>query len=287
MKRVSKKDSDHRQAVLAALKQEQQRAKRLRLGLAIGIPVVVIAVAVVFIVSVNSAPKKATPAAHGGQIIPAAVTGATTAQSAVGSVPDDSGIAGVLAWDTSGYPGSGTPNSGTLEHAHVAGPVTYAVLPPMGGPHNATWMNAGVYTKPIPSERAVHNLEHGAVWITYNANLPAAEVSALTAFVTEQSLIPESAESVGIANDANRYVDLSPWASSDLPAPIVISAWGHQLRVTSPTDPRLQKFVDTFRHNAKYSPEFGAGVDGIPVETGGRAATDGGTQPNPAGAATQ
>ena len=29
-------------------------------------------------------------------------------------------------------------------------------------------MNAGVYTKPIPSERAVHNMEHGGVIVWYN-----------------------------------------------------------------------------------------------------------------------
>jgi hypothetical protein len=285
VKRVSKKESDHRQAVRAALKKEQERAKRLRLTLAIGIPVVVVAVVAILVIASISAPRKSTPVAHGTQIIPAVPTGATTVQSAVHPVSDDSGIAGVLAWDTSGYPGTAAADSGTLEHQHVTGPVRYAITPPAGGPHNSIWMNAGVYTRPIPSERAVHNLEHGAVWITYNANLPSAQIAALTAFVAKQSLIPESADSVGVANDANRYVDLSPWATSTLPTPIVISAWGHQLRVTSPTDPRLQRFVDTFRHNAKYSPEFGAGVDGIPVETGGRADSDGGTQANPAGAA--
>jgi hypothetical protein len=200
-------------------------------------------------------------------------------------VANTSGITGVLAWDTQGWPGDGATHAGALEHTHVTGPVSYDVLPPVGGPHNPVWMNAGVYTKPIPSERAVHNLEHGAVWITYNPNLPAADVAALTAFVTKQTLIAEPASAVGVSNDSNRYVDLSPWATNALPSPIVISAWGYQLRVTSPTDPRLQKFVDTFRENQKYSPEFGAPVDGVPVQTGGRPALDGGAQPNPAGSA--
>ncbi|MCU1528536.1 MAG: hypothetical protein JWP75_2299, partial [Frondihabitans sp.] len=84
--------------------------------------------------------------------------------------------------------------------------------------------------------------------------------------------------------NANRYVDLTPWASNDLPSKIVISAWGHQLRVSSATDPRLQRFVDTFRHNATYTPEFGAPVDGVPVETGGRPALDGSRNANPSGA---
>ena len=55
--------------------------------------------------------------------------------------------------------------------------------------------------------------------------------------------------------------------------------------MTSASDPRLQKFVDTFRHNSKYTPEFGAAVDGIPIQTGGRAAEKGSKLANPAGSA--
>jgi hypothetical protein len=198
-------------------------------------------------------------------------------------VPNTSGISGVLAWDTTGWPGDGSDHTGALEHDHVTTPVKYAVLPPVGGPHNPVWMNAGVYTKPVPTERAVHNLEHGAVWITYNPSLPASEVKTLTAFVTKQTLIPEPASEVGFSGESNRYMDLTPWTSNSLPSPIVISSWGHQLRVTSPTDPRLQKFVDTFRYQKKYSPEYGGPVDGVPIQSGGRAALDGGTKANPPG----
>jgi hypothetical protein len=83
---------------------------------------------------------------------------------------------------------------------------------------------------------------------------------------------------------SNRYVDLTPWSSDALPSPIVISSWGYQLRVSSPTDPRLQQFVDTFRHSRTYTPEYGAPVDGIPVQTGGRPSVNGSSEPNPAGA---
>jgi hypothetical protein len=160
--------------------------------------------------------------------------------------------------------------------------VVYAVIPPVGGPHAPIWMNAGVYTVPVPSERAVHDLEHGAVWITYDPTLSAADVATLTAFVARQSLIPESGTGQP-AGQSNRYVVMSPWASSTLPSPIVISAWGYQLRVTSPTDARLQQFVDTFRASATYSPEQGSPVDGVPIGTGGRAASNGGTVANPPG----
>lgn len=230
-------------------------------------------------------PSGAATASVGGQILPSAPTGGVTLQAPPRPVPAPAGIRGLLAWDTSGWPGDGSAHPGAIEHDHVTGPVQYAVTPPVGGPHNAIWMNAGVYTAPVPAERAVHNLEHGAVWITYRPDLPAAEVSALTAFVTRQSLIPETALNTTQPGQANRYIDLSPWTSDNLPAPIVISSWGYQLRVDSPTDPRLRAFVDTFRNSPRYSPEYGSPVDGVPVGTGGRPALDGSTVPNPPGSA--
>jgi hypothetical protein len=284
--------ADQRREKLERIRLEQRRRERRRRILIASVIAVVVAVAVVIVVVLVTRPQGSGPAQVGAgaggaqQIIPSTPTGATTVQQAVTTVPDTSGISGVLAWDTTGWPGDGAPHAGALEHQHVDGPVTYAIVPPVGGPHDGIWMNAGVYTKPIPSERAVHNMEHGAVWITYSPDLPASDVAALTAFVTKQSLIAETGETATGAptTNSNRYIDLSPWATRALPAPIVMSAWGHQLRLTSATDPRMQQFVDTFRNSQKYSPEFGAAVDGIPIQTGGRPASDGSSQPNPPGA---
>jgi hypothetical protein len=213
--------------------------------------------------------------AGSGQIIPAAPTGSVTPEQTPTQVPDTSGISGVLAWDTQGWPADGAEHPGALQHDHVPGPVRYAVTPPVGGPHSPIWMNAGVYTAPIPAERAVHNLEHGAVWITYDPKLPVEQIATLTSFVDRQSLISEPAKAGGAPGQSNRYIDLSPWASDSLPSPIVHSSWGHQLREESPTDPRMQLYGDTFRHSPTYTPEFGAAVDGVPVSTGGRPASDG------------
>jgi hypothetical protein len=288
-KESARASAEHRKAVVAAARKAEQRRRRTTRIIAIAVAVVVVAAVTVLIVFVT---RPGAPVAEpskpstGQQILPAASVGQTTIEAAAKSIPNTSGIPGVLAWDTEGWPGDGSAHAGALEHDHVTGPVTYSVLPPVGGPHNPIWMNAGVYTKPVPTERAVHNLEHGAVWITYNPDLPAADVAKLTAFVTRQSLIAENASEINIAGDSNRYMDLSPWATNSLPSPIVISSWGHQLRVSSPTDPRLQKFVDTFRYKQQYSPEYGGPVDGIPVQTGGRPALDGGTKPNPPGTAS-
>lgn len=270
-------------------REQRARERRRRLLLIGGVLAACVVVAGVVVAVVASRPA-ASQAASGtqGQIIPSTPTGATTTQQNPTRVADTSGISGALAWDTEGWPGDGASHPGALEHDHVAGPVAYAITPPVGGPHNAIWMNAGVYTKPVPTERAVHNLEHGAVWITYDPDLGANQVRQLTAFVTKQTLIPEQEQDAAgqsITGQENRYIDLSPWRTNTLPSAIVISAWGHQLRVTSASDPRLQEFVDTFRHNPKYTPEYGAAVDGIPVQTGGRPALDGSKLANPPGTA--
>ncbi len=261
---------------------KDRRRKRLILISAAAVTAVCIGAVVLVLTLNHSHPSSSV---SGPQIVPNAPTGAGTTQPPATPVTAPSGITGLLAWDTQGWPGDGASHAGALGHDHVTGPVTYSVIPPVGGPHNPVWMNAGIYTVPIPSERAVHNLEHGAVWITYQPGLSASKIAILDQLVAKQSLISEPSQAAGQLNQANRYVDMSPWADDQLPSPIVISSWGYQLRVTDPSDPRLQQFIDMFRHSSKYSPEFGGAVDGVPVQTGGRPAADGGSQPNPAGSA--
>ncbi|MGH9009051.1 MAG: DUF3105 domain-containing protein [Acidimicrobiia bacterium] len=182
-------------------------------------------------------------------------------------VPDDSGIPGVVAWDTRGWPGNREYFEGALPRDHYDGPIRYAVTPPAGGDHYPRWVNCGVYDQPIPSEKAVHAHEHGAVWITYQPDLPHADVAKLEDFVRRQPLVVVTIG--GVRRETNeRYILMSPFPG--LPSPIVISSWAHQLRLDSPDDPRLQRYVDTFRMNPKYSPEYGPTCEGQPEKLSGR-----------------
>jgi Protein of unknown function (DUF3105) len=186
-------------------------------------------------------------------------------------VPDDSGIPGVVAWDTRGWPGNRDYFEGALPRDHYDGPVRYAVTPPAGGDHYPRWVNCGVYDRPIPSEKGVHAHEHGAVWITYQPGLPHADVQKLEDFVRRQPMVVVTVQ--GVRRETNeRYILMSPFRG--LPSPIVISSWAHQLRLDSPDDPRLQRYVDTFRMNPKYSPEYGPTCEGQPEPIGGRPAFD-------------
>ena len=124
---------------------------------------------------------------------------------------------------------------------HVQGPVTYDQTPPVGGPHDAIWLNCGIYTEPVPNENAVHDLEHGAVWVTYDPSLPAESVSKL------RERMPST------------YSVLSPYPG--LPAPIVLSAWNAQVTVSSVTDPRISQFFEKYR-NSGNAPEPGAPCTG-------------------------
>lgn len=125
---------------------------------------------------------------------------------------------------------------------HRDGPIQYAQNPPAGGPHNAVWQNCGIYATPIPNETSVHSQEHGAAWITYSPTLAAPDVERLRSLARAQP-----------------YVLLSP--ASTPTAPIVLSSWGRQLAVDSPSDPRINMFLRAFLMSPP-APEPGAPCSG-------------------------
>ena len=151
----------------------------------------------------------------------------------------------VIMRDLNSRPDLSTVASYTVEQGHTDKPVKYAQTPPAGGEHAPVWLNCGVYTQPVPNENAVHAMEHGAVWVTYQDTLAKEQVTALT------KAMPDT------------YAVLSPY--KDLPSPVVASAWGRQLKLDSATDPRLAAFIREFRQGSQ-TPEPGAsctgGVDG-------------------------
>jgi predicted small secreted protein len=134
-------------------------------------------------------------------------------------------------------PPAGVTSYSNLSHDHTKEPVDYPQSPPVGGPHNPIWQNCGFYSKPVRDENAVHSMEHGAVWITYAPDLPKDQVEKI------KSLTQKS------------YVLASPYPG--LPAPLVASAWGKQLRLNSTNDPRLEQFVRAYRQGPQ-TPEPGA-----------------------------
>jgi hypothetical protein len=115
-----------------------------------------------------------------------------------------------------------------VEAGHTLGPVTYAQVPPVGGLHNPSPQPCGFYDQPVQTERAVHSLEHGAIWVTYRPDADPADVAALSTLARSRN-----------------YVLVSPWPQG-LPSPVVASAWGLQLQLQSASDPRLAQFVAAY-----------------------------------------
>jgi hypothetical protein len=140
--------------------------------------------------------------------------------------------------------GEKTWDAEKLGRDHVTGAVSYPMTPPVGGDHHQAWMTCDgtVYTEAVARENAVHSLEHGAVWITYNDRAADADVEELADKVSRTP-----------------YTLMSP--EKDQSGAIMLSAWGRQLTVGSASDPRVQQFLTKYVQGAQ-TPEPGAACSG-------------------------
>lgn len=137
----------------------------------------------------------------------------------------------------------GVLNLGSQERGHDQNVVIEeASLPPVGGIHDPTWQNCGVYAQPVETKNALHSMEHGAVWIAYQPDLPAEDVAALREIVGDQT-----------------YLLMAPYPN--LASKIVLSAWGVQLEIDSSSDERIEQFISVYR-NGPQTPEPGAACTG-------------------------
>lgn len=127
-----------------------------------------------------------------------------------------------------------------LENKHAEGNLPYPQSPPVGGNHNPTWIacDQKSYDNEVQKEKAVHAMEHGAVWISHMPTLDKAKIDALK----------EKVKTSGATF-------LTPFSQQT--SPIVISAWGAQLEVADSNDPRIDQFLVKYRKSAK-APEPGA-----------------------------
>jgi len=134
---------------------------------------------------------------------------------------------------------------------HTWGPIKYKYNPPVGGTHNPNWQRClgDVYTAPIASEHAVHSMEHGAVWITYNPSLPADQVETLAKKVR-----------------GNDYMLMSPFPNLD--APISVQTWGYQLKVQKASDGRIDDFIKTLKQKAAFEQGATCSSGNMITETG-------------------
>jgi hypothetical protein len=132
--------------------------------------------------------------------------------------------------------------------AHTTEDVAYPQDPPAGGAHAPIWLECGVYDVPVREENAVHDLEHGSVWITHDPELGADDVEALAAQLPDNGI-------------------MSP--REDLPSPVVVTVWGAQLRLDGADDERLRLFLEEYG-DGHTAPELGVSCrGGTPDPQGG------------------
>ena len=162
--------------------------------------------------------------------IPAAVAIAIVAVAALSGRGDDS---------TSGEI-EGVREFSSLSRNHTADTVDYPQTPPVGGDHDPQWAacDGRVYDDAVRNENAVHSLEHGAVWISYQPGLDDSELDSLRDKV-----------------EGAPYTMMSPVA--DQSDPLMMTAWGAQLTVDGADDPRIDQFLAQYRQGPQ-TPEPGA-----------------------------
>ncbi len=136
------------------------------------------------------------------------------------------------------------PDEGAT-HQEVCTPITYGTNPPSSGDHWKIWAEFRAHDAPVPREMYVHNLEHGAVVMSYTcpAASPegcAAALTALQATADAFGVDPLCAGVVGAADRSRILITPDPL----LAEPIGLSAWHATYVATCVDPPSLLSFVE-------------------------------------------
>ncbi|GAB3644813.1 DUF3105 domain-containing protein [Glycomyces tarimensis] len=134
---------------------------------------------------------------------------------------------------------------------------TYDINPPAGGNHLSQWQNCEgtVYNAPIVDGNAVHSLEHGAVWLTYD---------------------PELVDDAGITElsgkiSGRNYTLMSPYPGQGVA--VSLQSWGVQYQTDDVTDSKIDEFLNYYIQNSENLAEMNAtcagGVSTTTADTAG------------------
>ncbi|MCD0442662.1 DUF3105 domain-containing protein [Glycomyces sp. A-F 0318] len=142
-------------------------------------------------------------------------------------------------------------NPWVVQQTHVDGedPAAvpeYEVTPPAGGNHLSQWQTCtgSVYDAPIVDGNAVHSLEHGAVWLTYDPAL------------VDGDGIDQLASKI----EGRDYSLMSPY--QDLGVEVSVQAWGVQYQTSDLNDPKIDEFLDFYIQNSDNLAEMNATCSG-------------------------
>lgn len=112
---------------------------------------------------------------------------------------------------------------------HVQGSVSYTMTPPVSGQHSQDAAPCGVYGQPIPNERMVHILEHGAVGLLYQPELDLETI--------------EQIEELTRSYESHTFSMPFP----GLEQPVTLVAWAHMMKLEAWDEVAAKNFIDVFR----------------------------------------
>lgn len=109
----------------------------------------------------------------------------------------------------------------------------YNSNPPTSGWHYVVPAKWGIYNKPLIDEQALHNLEHGGIWISYKG-------------IDDQT--KESLEKIAKVN--SQSIIMSPRDTND--SPIILASWTRLEKLNNYDETRILDFIS---RNKNKSPE--------------------------------
>ena len=130
-----------------------------------------------------------------------------------------------------GAPGERISVSGVGQHPPEGQPIAYKEVPPVGGPH---WPSAASwgFSPAVPDERAVHNLEHGGIVVSYNL-IAQADLDRIRLLLTTYP--------------RDRYGEVKllirPYEQIP-PGTFVLAAWGWRQSFSAYDDAAVRAFMD-------------------------------------------
>ncbi|RRS00253.1 DUF3105 domain-containing protein [Glycomyces terrestris] len=118
-------------------------------------------------------------------------------------------------------------------------PPVYELRPPVGGDHLGQWQTCtgSVYDAPLVDGHAVHSMEHGAVWLTYDPEL----------------VEPEAVEALALLIQGRDYTLMSPYPEQG--AAVSLQSWGNRYQTDDPADQAIEAYLDAYVLNDRFNPE--------------------------------
>ncbi|WP_344483094.1 DUF3105 domain-containing protein [Glycomyces endophyticus] len=125
-------------------------------------------------------------------------------------------------------------------------PPVYEMTPPAGGNHLGQWQTCtgSVYDAPLVDGHAVHSLEHGAVWLTYDPEL------------VEQAAV----DALALLIQKRDYALMSPYPGQGVP--VSLQSWGNRYQTDDPADQVIEDYLDEYVQNERFNPEAQAPCSG-------------------------